>query len=100
MADLLVLLLEEVVESGASVWSRNRAVIDAESNHAIGRIPDFVLSSALISTGADFWSTGILIAVSGPTIRQGRNRDVGDGTGRNGVFEGIKPLLRDIRIQV
>ena len=69
VADFLVLLFEEVVEPRASVGISNGAVVDAEPNHAIGRVPDLVLSPALIGTGAYFRSTGILIAVGWAAIR-------------------------------
>ena len=100
VADLLVLLLEEVVESWAGVGLTNRTVVDAESNHAVGRVPDFVLSSALIGAGAYLRPSRILIAVGGAAVGYGRNGDVGDSAGRNSVFEGIKPLLRDCRVRV
>ena len=54
VAGLLVLLSEDAVESWASVGISNGVVVDAKSNHAIRRVPDFVFASVLIGTGAYF----------------------------------------------
>ena len=66
-------------------------------NHDIGHVPDFVLATTLVGTGAYFRSTRILIAVG---CYQGRNGDVGGGAGRNGIFEAIKLMKRVIHVKI
>ena len=51
---------EYVVESQVGVGVSNGAVAPFIIS---GRVVDFVLASALVGTGAHFWSTGVLTAV-------------------------------------
>ena len=61
VASDLVLLFEEVVESQIGGGVSNGAVVDAEPNHHISRVLDFILAPALVGTGAYFRSTGPLL---------------------------------------
>ena len=63
MADSMLLLFEDVVESQVSVGVSNGAVVNAKRDRDFGCVPDFALATLLAGTGACFRSTRIMITV-------------------------------------